>query len=339
MYLSPTGVRTTCPPAASTAAWSPPLRQDRHDERALGQDAAREPVEREDARGPGRRRRPRRSRRPRPAGRRRRRARTRRPRRARATAAASDAGRRRPGLDVDVHPVGLVVDDLDGRPGRARGSPARPRRPSRSRSRGRSAARRRRSDRASAEPVVAVAVEQRRVDDRPADLGVAATEPSSSVRQISCSSSSSIASSSFSPAASRTLRPLSSAGLWDAETMIPAAKSPDPARNARAGVGTQPATWTSTPRLVAPAVIAATNMSPERRVSWPTTIAAARARRAGGRSPGRARRRASASGRRWRRRGSRPCRRVGARYGGRRRAPGGAGGRDHGDGDGRRVDA
>ena len=66
---------------------------------------------------------------------------------------------------------------------------------------------------------------------------------------------------------------MSSAGLWDAETMIPAAKSPVPARNARAGVGTQPATWTSTPRLVAPAVIAATNMSPERRVSWPTTIA------------------------------------------------------------------
>jgi hypothetical protein len=55
--------------------------------------------------------------------------------------------------------------------------------------------------------------------------------------------------------------------------MIPAANDPEPARNARAGVGTQPATWTSTPRLVAPEVIAETNMSPDRRVSWPTTIA------------------------------------------------------------------
>ena len=44
------------------------------------------------------------------------------------------------------------------------------------------------------------------------------------------------------------------------------------ARYASAGVGTTPTTWTSTPRLVAPAVSAATNMSPDRRVSWPTTI-------------------------------------------------------------------
>src|SRR5437016_4651504 len=55
--------------------------------------------------------------------------------------------------------------------------------------------------------------------------------------------------------------------------MIPAANSPSPARNARAGVGTTPTWWTSTPMLVAPAVIAATNMSHERRVSWPTTRA------------------------------------------------------------------
>ena len=54
--------------------------------------------------------------------------------------------------------------------------------------------------------------------------------------------------------------------------MIPAANSPEPARNASAGVGTTPTRWTSTPRLVAPLTIAATNMSPERRVSWPTTI-------------------------------------------------------------------
>ena len=37
--------------------------------------------------------------------------------------------------------------------------------------------------------------------------------------------------------------------------------------------GTTPTTWTSTPRLVAPATMAATNMSPDRRVSWPTTMA------------------------------------------------------------------
>ena len=101
----------------------------------------------------------------------------------------------------------------------------------------------------------------------------AARPGSSSARRISASSSSSRSSSSFRPLGSSTLRPLSSAGLCDAETMIPAANPPPPARNARAGVGTTPTAWTSTPMLVAPAVIAATNMSPDRRVSWPTTSA------------------------------------------------------------------
>ena len=95
--------------------------------------------------------------------------------------------------------------------------------------------------------------------------------PSSSVRQMSCSSRSSTASSSLRPRPSSTLSPLSSAGLWDAETMIPAAKEPVPARNARAGVGSTPASWTSAPRLAAPAAIAATNICPDRRVSRPTT--------------------------------------------------------------------
>src|SRR5689334_6720264 len=54
--------------------------------------------------------------------------------------------------------------------------------------------------------------------------------------------------------------------------MTPAANGPLPVMYARAGVGTTPTTWTSTPRLVAPAAIAETNMSPDRRVSWPTTI-------------------------------------------------------------------
>jgi hypothetical protein len=55
---------------------------------------------------------------------------------------------------------------------------------------------------------------------RPSDAFVA--PPSSSARQISCSRPSSTASSSLRPSASRTLRPLSSAGLCDADTMIPA---------------------------------------------------------------------------------------------------------------------
>ena len=54
------------------------------------------------------------------------------------------------------------------------------------------------------------------------------TPPSSPSRQMSCSSSSSMASSSLSPSASRTLSPLSSAGLCEAETMIPAANGAGP---------------------------------------------------------------------------------------------------------------
>jgi hypothetical protein len=65
---------------------------------------------------------------------------------------------------------------------------------------------------------------------------------------------------------------LSSAGLCEAETMIPAANGPVRRGTRGPGVGTHPTTWTSTPRLVAPEVIAETNMSPDRRVSWPTTI-------------------------------------------------------------------
>ena len=64
--------------------------------------------------------------------------------------------------------------------------------------------------------------------------------------------------SSLRPCASSTFRPLSRAGLCDAETMIPASNGPVPVMNARAGVGTTPTTCTSTPRLVAPATIADT---------------------------------------------------------------------------------
>ncbi len=57
----------------------------------------------------------------------------------------------------------------------------------------------------------------------------------------SASSSSSTASSSLRPRWSSTLRPLSWAGLCDAETITPAANCPEPARKARAGVGRTPA--------------------------------------------------------------------------------------------------
>ena len=52
--------------------------------------------------------------------------------------------------------------------------------------------------------------------------------------------------------------------------MIPAANGPLPARKASAGVGTTPTVDVDAEARRA-AAIAATNMSPERRVSWPTT--------------------------------------------------------------------
>ena len=48
MYLSPTGVRTTSPPAASTALLQAAVRQDGHD-KAARQGAPIEPLQREDA--------------------------------------------------------------------------------------------------------------------------------------------------------------------------------------------------------------------------------------------------------------------------------------------------
>ena len=165
------------------------------------------------------------------------------------------------GPDVDVDPVGLVVDDLDGRAGRAEDlRPDDAARPVRAVEDDPQAARRRSGRRARAG---ARGSGRGGPGRRPTDrCSALPTEPSSSVRQISCSISSSMPSSSLRPLPSRTFSPLSSAGLCDAETMIPAAKSPVPARNARAGVGTQPAIRTSAPRLVAPAAIAETNMSP-----------------------------------------------------------------------------
>ena len=225
-------------------------------------------------RGPGRRRRPGRPRRPR-------RSRSASPSSANptsapraATARASEAGVGRPALDVDVHAVGLVVDDLDRRAGR--GEDLRPDhaagavravehdpQPAGVDRRARAPAGGRGSGRAG-----------RGVDDRPTELGVRRRQPSSSVRQISCSSSSSTASSSLRPAAVEDLEAVVLGRVVRRRDHDPGRERRPSRRGTRGPAsGRTPTWWTSTPRLVAPAVIAATNMSPERRVSWPTTIA------------------------------------------------------------------
>ena len=248
--------------------------KDRDDERALGQDAAREPVEGEDARGPGRRRRPG------PA------AstaisRSASPSRANPTSAPRSRDRRgerrrrrRPGVDVDVDPVGLVVDDLDRGPGRARGSPARRRRRSRSRSRGRSAA--------------PLAVDRRGRAPAGARGSARGGRGSTTDRPISA----------FADRAELLGPPdqllelvldvvveLEAVLVEDLEAVVVGRvvgrRDHDPGRERRRcrrgtrgpASGRSRRSWTSTPRLVAPAAIAATNMSPERRVSWPTTSA------------------------------------------------------------------
>ena len=276
MYLSPTGVRTTVPPAASTACCSPPFEST---------DTTSVPIAGSAGSAPARASR----------------------------SSASTPRTRSPSTTwpAAVHrhePVGVAVErEAEVGAGLARRAPRAP--PDRvapewrlmfspsgwslmtstrapvapmiraadratpSRSRSRDDPQAGRVDRAARAPRGAPrSARAGRARRRRARARSGAAPASSSVRQMSCSSSSSTASSSFSPSASRTLRPLSSAGLCEAETMIPAASSPSAARNASAGVGTTPTTWTVTPRLVAPAAIAATNMSPERRVSWPTTI-------------------------------------------------------------------
>ena len=162
------------------------------------------------------------------AGRRRRRARSRRRRRAPSTASASAAGRGRARPDVDVHPVGPVVDHLDRRA--RRGDDLRADTAAGAVGAVEDDLQRRAQSIARARPsaVLDVAIEERSGRRTSGRARRSSARRSSSARQISCSSSSSTPSSSFSPSASRTLRPLSSAGLCDAETMIPAAKSPAP---------------------------------------------------------------------------------------------------------------
>ena len=140
MYLSPTGVRTTRPPAPPTAASRPPFERTVTTTTPFFRAPAADPVERDQAdqlvavddpavaidhdqpvgvavEGE-----------------------------AQVGAAAGDrpgegGRRRRPALDVDVDAVGLVVDHLDARRRSPRGPPGRRRRPSRWRSRRRSAGR------------------------------------------------------------------------------------------------------------------------------------------------------------------------------------------------------
>ena len=271
MYLSPTGVRMTWPPAASTTAWSPPFERT---------DTTRAPS--------GRTPRSRRSR-----------ARTPRtwspsttcprastaisrsasPSRANPTSApravdrrGERGRRRRPGLDVDVHAVGLVVDDLDRRPGRREDlGPDHPARAVRA-VEDDPQARRRRSP-GEAEPVLAVALEQVAARRLTRPISALPTPPSSSVRQMSCSSSSSTASSSFRPGRVEHLEAVVVGRVVRRRDHDPGRESPVPARKASAGVGTTAGDLDVDAEARRAGRIAATNMSPERRVSWPTTSA------------------------------------------------------------------
>ena len=106
MCLSPTGVRTSRPPAASTACLEPAVREHRDDEAAVVERPAREPLEREDpehlvAVDEAARARP-----PRRTGPRRRRARSRRPRRARRPPPSATPGAVAPQSRLMLSPSG-----------------------------------------------------------------------------------------------------------------------------------------------------------------------------------------------------------------------------------------
>ena len=88
---------------------------------------------------------------------------------------------------------------------------------------------------------------------------------------IAASIRSSTSSGSFTPPAAKNLMPLSGAGLWDAEIMTPKSARESAIRNAAAGVGTTPASNTSTPELASPAETALERNSPEIRGSRATT--------------------------------------------------------------------
>ena len=222
----PTGVRRTWPPAASTASWRPPLESTETTSPPPGS-APRRAGRARGCRGPGRRPRSVPRHRPRSGGRRRRRGRS-------PTSAprCDDAPpRARPGRwprdrTLMFTPSGSAWIDLHRRAGRGQDPRADAGSRTRWRSRARSGGRRRRSRAASPSRCATIGVHERRAAVDPGRASALATPASSSARQISCSSSSSTASSSLRPSRSRTLSPLSSAGLCEAETMIPAGERP-----------------------------------------------------------------------------------------------------------------
>ena len=82
---------------------------------------------------------------------------------------------------------------------------------------------------------------------------------------------SSTSSASLCPPAAKNLIPLSGAGLWDAEIITPKSAFISAVRKAVAGVGTTPASNTSTPEDASPAATAAAKYSPEILGSRPMT--------------------------------------------------------------------
>ncbi|OPZ59093.1 MAG: hypothetical protein BWY88_00844 [Synergistetes bacterium ADurb.Bin520] len=78
-------------------------------------------------------------------------------------------------------------------------------------------------------------------------------------------------SESLHPWESKNLMPLYSAGLWEALITTPPEAPTLPMAKLTPGVGNTPTVRASAPADMSPAIVAASNMSPERRVSRPTT--------------------------------------------------------------------
>ena len=238
MYLSPTGVRMTWPPARSTAAWSPPFESTDTTSPPFAEPAVAPAAPARGCRGPGRRRRCGRRRRRRSAGRRRHRARTRRRRRAATTASASAAGAVAPQRTLMFTPSGSLLMTTTSAPVAARISgPTTPPEPFAQSSTIRS---RRADGPCEPQPVLAVAIQQRAAPRRPVRVARSGRPAAPRPARSAARARPRRRRRASGPRSSSTLRPLSSAGLWEAETMIPAANSGWPARNASAGVGRTP---------------------------------------------------------------------------------------------------
>src|SRR5688500_7514393 len=101
------------------------------------------------------------------------------------------------------------------------------------------------------------------------DPAASGTDHLGSATSVSTDASS--CSVSFVPAPPKTLMPLSSYGLCDAEITIPASNPSVRARYATAGVGTTPALTTVAPSLVSPRASSSSIHDPDSRVSRPIT--------------------------------------------------------------------